>query len=71
MGRLAAHRVGVAGVAGEQEGLAATAAEVLVLLVAAAAGLGHPGVAAEMVEARRVVPDLSQRHLPHVGELDR
>src|SRR3990167_9019105 len=45
-GRLAAHRVGLGGVAGDQEGLAAATAKVLVALVAGPAGGLHPAVAA-------------------------
>src|SRR5690606_27084479 len=63
--RLAAHRIGGGGVAGEHEGLAAAAAEVLGLLVAAATGLGHPVVAAEAVEAEGVVPDVADVVLAH------
>lgn len=71
MCRLGAHRVGGLGVAGEQEGLAAAAAEVALLLVAGTARLGHPGVAAEAVEAERFVPDVLQAVIAHIGEFHR
>ncbi|KAI3488617.1 hypothetical protein L1887_47388 [Cichorium endivia] len=71
MGRLAAHRVGIAGVAGEQEGLTATAAEVLVLLVAVAAGLGHPVIATEAIEAEGFAPNVIQTVFAHIGKLHR
>ncbi|MNR49945.1 hypothetical protein D3C85_1693950 [compost metagenome] len=71
VGRLGADRVGVAGITGEQEGLAAAAAEVLLLLVAGAARFGHPVVATEAVEAEGLVPDMPQRVLAHIGELHR
>src|SRR5690606_39858746 len=48
--------------------LAAATAEVLFFFIAAAAGLGHPGVAAVEVEYRRVVPDSLQSLLAHIGE---
>ena len=70
MRRLAARRVGIGTVAREQQSLTATATEVLFLLVAAAAGLGHPGIAAIEIEHRRVVPDLLQALLAHVGKGD-
>ncbi|MNN65367.1 hypothetical protein D3C81_1808650 [compost metagenome] len=69
--RLSANRVGVVGIAGEHEGLAATATEVTVLLVTGAARLGHPGVAAVAVESERLEPDVLQAVLTHVGELHR
>ncbi|CAH0311298.1 hypothetical protein SRABI70_04737 [Pseudomonas sp. Bi70] len=68
---LAAHRVGIAGIAGEHEGLAAAAAEILFLFIARAARLGHPGKTAIAVEAERVVPDMLQAVLAHVGKGDR
>ena len=67
MGRFAARRVGVGAGTGEQQRLAAAAAEVLFLLVAAAARLWHPGIAAVQVEYWRIVPDLAQALLAHVG----
>src|SRR5690606_887295 len=71
MRRLAAHRVGIAGIAGEHEGLAATAAEILVLLVARTTGLGHPVITTEAVEAERLAPDMREAVLAHVGKLHR
>src|ERR1700712_2882485 len=69
--RLAAHRVGVAGIARQHEGLAAAAAEVLFLFIAGAARLGHPFITAKPVETERLVPDVLHAVIAHVGELDR
>ena len=52
MRRSIADRVGVRGIASEQIGLAAAAAEILRPLRAAAAGLLHPLLAAVVVECR-------------------
>ena len=65
-----AHRVGGARIAGEREGLAAAAAEVLKTSRAARARLLHPIGAAEGAERRRVFPDVGQRTLAHRPELE-
>ena len=52
--------IGASGVAGQGEGLAAAAAEVVFAPVAGAARLGHPVEAAEPVERRRPRPDLRE-----------
>src|SRR5581483_2602819 len=52
-----ADRIGGARIAGEQEGLATTTAEILLATLAALAGLLHPIGAAEGVEGRRRCPD--------------
>src|SRR5438552_2252456 len=54
--RQRAGRIGVAGVAGQREGLAAAAAEIDFLELAAAARLRHPAGAAIAVEGLRVLP---------------
>src|ERR1051325_10008462 len=63
-----AHRVGRCGVAGEREGLAAAAAEILLTARAACARLLPPAGAAEGVERRRVGPDVGERMVLHVPE---
>src|SRR5689334_7381255 len=50
-------RIGVGGVAGERERLAAAAAEIHMLPRAGPAGLLHPRVSPERLEAGRLVPD--------------
>ena len=50
VGREIAHGIGIGSITREHVRLAAAAAEVLVLFWAAAAGLAHPGVAAEVIE---------------------
>src|SRR5690348_15186092 len=55
MRRQVADRIGVGGIARQQIGLAAAAAEVPLALRAAAAGLLHPVLAAKAVESGRVV----------------
>src|SRR5262245_26497259 len=62
--------IGHGGVAGQMEGLAATAAEILGPAVAAPAWLGHPVFTAEGVECGRIGPDLAQRPVPDVVEAD-
>ena len=68
MRRARARGVGVRRVAGEQEGLAAAAAEVLLLLVATAAGRAHPFVATEFLEGGRLVPQPGEALVAHRGE---
>jgi len=65
---LCAHRVGLGRIAGEQVGLTAATAVIDMALVAAAARLAHPAVAAKCVERVAVVPDLLQRALAHVRQ---
>src|SRR5690606_38341780 len=69
--RLAAYRVGIVGIAGKHEGLAAAAAEILLFFIATAAGLGHPVVATIFVETEGVLPDVLDAVLAHIGELYR
>src|SRR5262249_60948027 len=69
-GRELADRVGSRGVAGEREGLAAAAAEILLAAWAARARLLHPGGAAEGIEGRRVRPDVGERVLAYVPEFE-
>src|SRR4051812_33980850 len=70
VGREMADRVGRARVAGEREGLTAAAAEILLASRAARARLLHPGGATERVERRRVRPDIGERMIAHVPELE-
>src|SRR5262245_60794591 len=65
VGRQVADRVGGPGIAGEQERLAAAAAEILVAPRAAAARLAHPVDAAEGAEGRGVAPDIGERMVAH------
>src|SRR5262249_12417554 len=60
LGREMAHRIGGAGVAGEREGLAAAAAEVLVAARAACARLLQPVGPAEGAERGRGGPDVGE-----------
>src|SRR5690606_23702423 len=69
--RFAAYRIGVGGVAGEHEGLAAAAAKILLLLIATAAGLRHPVVTTKFVEAEGVAPDVLDAVLAHVWKFYR
>src|SRR5205085_1857321 len=66
-----ARRVGIAGVAGEGEGLAAAAAPVDLAKVAALAGLGHPSRAAIGLKGRRIIPDPVDRMVAHRFEGER
>src|SRR3954467_5860052 len=59
-----------AGIAGEQEGLAAAAAEIYFLARAAATGLQHPVIAAEGAEGRRALPDLGEPMFAYIPELE-
>src|ERR1700737_4941845 len=59
--RQRAGRIGIAGIAGQREGLAAAAAEIDLLELAALARLGHPPGAAIAVEGFRVLPDPGDR----------
>ena len=54
------------GVAGQEHGLAAAAAEILLGARATPAGLRHPRLAAEAVECFRPAPDPIERTLTHV-----
>src|SRR5690606_28318667 len=67
--RLAAHGVCMRGIAREHEGLAAAAAEVLFLLIAASAGLLHPGVAPIETEGPGFVPYPPHVMIADIGEL--
>src|SRR5471032_2582685 len=69
MFRLAAHRVGIARVTGQHEGLATAAAEVLFFLIAGAARLGHPVVTTKAIKAERVVPDVLHAVVAYVRKL--
>src|SRR5450432_972099 len=69
--RQVARWIGRARLADEGEGLTAATPEVARALVARTAGLGHPGLAAEGVECRRVVPDGVERAIAHVLERER
>src|SRR5215831_11650959 len=64
IGRQVAYRVGGPGIAGEQEGLAPAAAEVLLAPGAASARLAHPVGSAKSAKGRRVAPDIRQRMIP-------
>src|SRR6266542_1364388 len=66
--RKMADRVGGGGVAGQEEGLAAAAAEVDLAPLTASARLGHPVRAAKAPEHRGVEPDAFERGIPDVGE---
>src|ERR1700692_606626 len=55
--RQRAGRVGIAGIAGQREGLAAAAAEIDFLELAALARLRHPAGAAIAVESFGILPD--------------
>src|ERR1700688_3662278 len=68
MRREMAHRVGGAGVAGDQEGLTAAAAEILLAAAAAFARFLHPVGAAERGKGRRGPPNIAERVLAHVPE---
>src|SRR5438477_13082424 len=59
-----ADRVGGGGVAGQEEGLAAAAAEIELAPLTASTGLGHPVRAAEALEHRGAEPDVLQRGIP-------
>src|SRR3954470_20527263 len=59
--RQRAGRVGIAGIAGQREGLAAAAAEIDFLEFAALARLGHPAGAAIAVEGFGILPDPGDR----------
>src|SRR4030095_16879801 len=63
-----ANRICIGRIAREQVSLAATTAEVPALLGATAAGLLHPGVAAEVIETGRVVPDPPDTRLAYAGQ---
>jgi hypothetical protein len=63
--RLAAHRVGLGGIASDQKSLAAAAAEILVALVAVAAGRFHPLLAPVGVKTLAARPDVGQRLVLH------
>ena len=67
--RLAAHRIGLRGIAGDLESLAAAAAEILVALVAVAARRLHPGFAPVGVEGLAAHPDIGQRLVLHARQL--
>lgn len=61
--------VGGGGVAGEEQGLAAAAAEVESAAIACVAWSLHPGFAAEFLEGIASVPDFGKRLVFHVGKL--
>src|SRR3984957_7175670 len=69
--RQRAGRVGIAGIAGQREGLAGVAAEVDFLELAALAWLGHPAGAAIAVEGLGILPDPGDRMIgPHRFEFE-
>src|SRR5262249_23126401 len=70
MGSEVAHRVRCGGIAGEREGLAATAAEIELAARAACARLLHPRGAAEGIEGRVIPPVIGERSLAHVPEFE-
>src|SRR3984893_7418423 len=59
--RQRAGRIGIAGIAGQREGLAAAAAEIDFLELAAPARLRHPAGAAIAVEGFGILPDPGDR----------
>src|SRR6202043_91973 len=59
--RQRAGRVGIAGIAGQREGLAAATAEIDFLELAASAWLRHPAGAAIAVEGFGILPDPGDR----------
>src|SRR5262249_50759540 len=63
-------RVGRAGVAGEREGLAAAAAEILSAPRARRARLLHPVGTAEGAERGRGIPDVGERMIAYRPELE-
>src|SRR5580765_3405021 len=65
VGREMTGGIGGRGIPCEMKGLAAAAAEIDLAPLAAPARLGHPALAAERVEARRVEPDLAERPVLH------
>src|SRR5216110_292733 len=65
-----AHWIGCARVAGECEGLAAAAAEILLALGARAAGFLHPVGATKRHERGRIVPDILQCVFANVPEIE-
>src|SRR4026209_311101 len=66
--RKIATRICIGRIAREQVSLAATTAEVPALLGTTAAWLLHPGVAAEVIETGRVVPDPPDTRLADAGQ---
>src|ERR1700687_4897829 len=59
--RQRAGRIGIAGIAGQREGLAAAAAEIDLLELTALAWFGHPAGAAIAVEGLGILPDPGNR----------
>ena len=70
VGSEVAHRIGCARIARERKGLAAAAAEIELTTWAACAWLPHPSCTAEGTESRGVCPDIRERSLAHVPELE-
>ena len=70
IGRLVAGGIGVAGVPGQRQRLAAAAAPVDLAPVARAAGLAHPFRAAEGLEGGVRAPDVAKRMIAHVPEFE-
>ena len=66
--RQGADRIGIGGVARQQECLAAAAAEILLLPWTAATGFGHRSRPAKAIEGRRLVPDPVEIALADIGE---
>src|SRR5579864_1020298 len=64
-----ADRVGGGGVTGEEQGLAAAAAEVQLTAVAGSARLLHPVFTAKFLERVRRFPNLSQTAVLHILEV--
>src|SRR5882757_9962168 len=65
--RQRAGRIGIAGIAGQRKGLAATAAEIDFPELAALARLGHPAGAAIAVERLGILPDPGNRMIGAYG----
>src|SRR5271163_1093451 len=63
-----AHRIGSAGVSGEQKSLAAAAAEILLAAIAGAAGFGHPLFTAKFLEGCGTLPDPTERVVADIIE---
>src|SRR5258708_19645901 len=70
VGSEVAHRIGCARLTRERKGLAAAAAEVELTTWAACAWLPHPSCAAEGIESWGIRPDIGERAIAHIPELE-
>src|ERR1700752_1656149 len=61
--------VGGGGITGQEQGLAAAAAEVLRAAIAVPTGFLHPGFAAKLLEGGGCFPDFAQPAVLYVGEM--